>query len=214
MVFDDWSEWKRATALNLTGSLGLLIGFFSAGVRLSPDYYAYASVFALAYLNFMFLVVRPQLLEARRTKPESSMWHVLLKILRDRLFIIVLVVLQLLGVSRSAGTSARFLLYARSAYVRGLANATVSAHRLTLISVEMTFIALIWLLSAIGLWQGRSWAWWLAVVLNGLAAGISAAVQLASWHSYALDTFPTIALVFLFLPMVRNRGKKVVVNAV
>jgi uncharacterized membrane protein (DUF2068 family) len=31
----------------------------------------------------------------------------------------------------------------------------------------MAGVAVLWLLSAVGLWRSHAWAWWLALVLNG-----------------------------------------------
>jgi hypothetical protein len=71
-------------------------------------------------------------------------------------------------------------------------------------SVVMALVAGIWLASAVGIWCGRSCAWWLALVLNGLAASITAVLQLLDWHSYLLDIGAITAVVLLLLPSVRG----------
>jgi len=68
----------------------------------------------------------------------------------------------------------------------------------------MTAVAGVWLAGAIGLWCNRRWAWWLALVLNGLAASITGVLQLLDLHSYLLDVGAIAASILLLLPSVRN----------
>ena len=62
----------------------------------------------------------------------------------------------------------------------------------------------LWFLSAIGLWRTRSWAWWMALVLNALAAIVSALVQLAAMNQFLFDPLATVAVVLLLVQPVRK----------
>jgi hypothetical protein len=211
MVFDDWSARKRAVALNLIGSLSLAIYFSSADVKLPADYYAYTSVYLLAFLNFMFLVVRPRVLTARRANINGNIYHILLYSSRGKGFIVLLVLIQLAGTSQSTGASAKFFVSASSQYVRSLPNASAIGHRMFGMCVAMATVALAWLLSAIGLWLGRRWAWWLALILNGLDVLVTILVTVLlsfkkqefaiGWREIA----GLVALILLMLPALRKQ---------
>lgn len=65
MNFDQWALWKRALVLNLLGAIAVVIGFASSDAKLSLKFYVAIALITLAFLNFMFLVVRPRILAAR-----------------------------------------------------------------------------------------------------------------------------------------------------
>lgn len=203
MKFDDWSLPKRAVALNLVGTLGIGIGFLT-GTNLPPGYYAYIGVFTLAFLNFMFLAARPRIISSRA---DGSIWKAMLSLVREQPFVIALVLLQLIGTSRSASASVKFLVSSGSEYVHSLPNAASVANRMVLTCALMAVVSLIWLASAVGIWQRRSWAWWLALLLNGLAGGVSAVLQIRNRQTYLLDGFATAALILLSFPSVRRTAE-------
>jgi hypothetical protein len=206
---DDWPLWKRVSFVNVVTLIGISMGFASAQAPLSPSYCVPVAVLAGALMNVMFLVVRPQIIKARREGLlPPTVWVALWSVVRERPVIILIVVLQMIGTSRSLTTAAIFIQSSRSSYARSLPSASMIATRMIAMSFLMTTVAAIWLLSAIGLWKGWRWSWWLAVVLNGLAAGTSMALQLLIRTEYLLDAVSTIALVLLFLPVVRTRYGK------
>ena len=68
----------------------------------------------------------------------------------------------------------------------------------------MAVISAIWMLGAIGLWLRRSWAWWLALAMNGLAAAVTLALQIARRDTFLLDPLAIAAVVLLLLPAVKK----------
>jgi len=65
MNFDQWALWKRALVINVLGTIGVVIGFASSDAKLSRNFDVAIALILLAFLNFMFLVVRPRILAAR-----------------------------------------------------------------------------------------------------------------------------------------------------
>jgi uncharacterized membrane protein (DUF2068 family) len=212
MSFDRWPLWKRALVANAIAASGVILGFASSGAKLSPEYSVPIAVYTFAFIDFMFLAVRPRIMADRAIgTPKPTLSGIALDIVRERRFIVVLVVIQLLAVSRAATSAAKFIKWSHSSYVHSLSNASTIAPRMVAMSGVMAGVALIWLLSAIGLWRRRSWAWWLALVLNGLATGISLILQLLRWGTYLLDAPASIAVVLLLLPRVRTEFRSTLV---
>lgn len=203
MSVDEWALWKRALLLNAAGVTGAAISLATAEPRVM-QYGAGATVFALAFINFVFFVVRPRLATARKTTEDVTALDMLFKVVREQPLIFALVLLLLIGASKAEATAVVYAQTSNSTYVRGLPNATTIAHRAIAMSVAMGCIGLLWAIGAVGLWARRNWAWWLSLVLNGLAAGLTILLQLFTWHSYVLDVFATAAVVLLVLPSVRH----------
>lgn len=203
MSINEWPLWKRALLLNAAGVAGAAISLATTEPRLIR-YGAGATVFALAFINFMFFVVGPRLRTARKTGEDVTAMDVFFKVVREQPLIFALVVLLLVGASKSEATAVVFAQASNSTYVRGLPNATTIAHRAIAMSVAMGCIGLLWATGALGLWARRNWAWWLSLVLNGLAAGVTILLQLFTWHSYVLDSFATAAVVLLLVPRLRH----------
>ena len=67
----------------------------------------------------------------------------------------------------------------------------------------MAAVAALWLLAAVGLWRGDSWAWWLALILNGLAAAVTIALQLMKRDEFLLDPLAIAAVALLLYRPVR-----------
>jgi hypothetical protein len=202
MTFDQWDTWKRALVVNALGIVGAGFGFSSSETKLSPKYEIPIVVFVLAFLNLMFLVVRPRILAARAGGRVVAAFPLFIEVVRERPLIVCLVVLQLFGISRSATAAATFLQVASGERLRSLSN--TSGFWMVICSSVMTAVAGVWLAGAIGLWCNRRWAWWLALVLNGLAASITGVLQLLDLHSYLLDVGAIAASILLLLPSVRN----------
>ena len=137
-------------------------------------------------------------------KPRVAVLPLLVGLVRERPLVAFLVVLQLFGTSQSATAAVTFFQVSRGEYIRSLPNASTLEFRTLAISGAMAIVASLWLAGAVGLWNGRSWAWWLALVLNGLAASVTIVLQLLALHSYLLDAGAIVAVVLLVLPTVRN----------
>jgi hypothetical protein len=86
--------------------------------------------------------------------------------------------------------------------------------RLISSSVLMASVAVLWLLVAIGLWRIHSWAWWLALALNGMAATFGMVLQFFKLDLSLLGLFAIAAVLLLLLRPVRAefRGSKPEVN--
>ena len=208
MNFDRWAVWKRAFIVNALGVVGVALGFASSGVKLSPRYSVPIAVFALAFLNLMFLILRPGAVAAKAGgKPKTAALPLLVDVVRERPLIVLLVILQLIAVSRSATASFTFL---GLASFRSLLGPSDLGFWMTVYSGVMMLVAGIWLTSAVGIWCRRSWAWWLALILNSLAAGITAVLQLLDVHSYIIDIGAITAFVLLLLPAVRSGNGDIV----
>ena len=205
MNFDQWSVWKRACIVNALGAIGVALGFASSGAKLSPTYSVPIAVFTLALLNLMFLILRPRIVATRAEgKPNATALSMLGDVVRKRPLIVLLVLLQLIAVSRSATASVTFF---ELADFRSLLDPSNLTFWTTVYSAAMMVVAGIWLASAIGIWCRRSWAWWLALVLNGIAASTTAVLQLVDWHSYVIDIGAIVAFVLLLLPAVRTGNR-------
>jgi uncharacterized membrane protein (DUF2068 family) len=205
LTFDQWPAWRRALTLNTLAVAGISISL-ATGAKLSPKYNVPVVVFTLALLNFLFLGVRPRIVAARAigASPIDALGATA-NVVRERPLVMVLVILQVIGVSRAARTVVTLIQVANGDYVRGLPNASSAASRLVATSGLMAAVAAVWLLSAVGLWGNKRWAWWLAFVLNSLAASVSGLLQLTNLHSYLFDAVSTVAVVLLLLPIVRQR---------
>jgi len=209
MNFDHWPLWKRVLVLNMAGVVGAVIGYASISTRVPPHYVVRPAVFFLAFANLMALVVRPRVLAARTPGgPGVTTPQILLTVLRERPIVLVLILLLLAGSSRSLATAVQFGELSRSTYVRGMPNASTLVIRMFAISIVMTVVSAAWFAAAGGLWAYRSWAWWLALVLNGLAAAISDIVQIFT-RTYVFDAFATAAVILLLLPQVRVGNRKI-----
>lgn len=196
--------WQRAALTNATAGIGVYIGFASSAVRLSVNADAYIAVFGMAMVNLMILVVGPRF-HAQKAAGATALnpWRVVYEVLAERPFITVLLILQLIGASQSAATTVVLMQAAASNYVHGLPNAQPMTVRLIGVSVLMAGVALLWLLGAVGLWQSHPWAWWLVLVLNGLAATVAGALQVLRLDEFLVDLPATAAVVLLLLRPVR-----------
>jgi len=212
---DQWPFWERAVFMNVIATVGVYIGFASSGNKLSVFLEMRIAVFTIAFMNLMFLVIRPRI-NARKgaggTVPNP--WSVVYEVLAERPFVTALLVLQLWGAARAAAATVVMMQASASDYVRSLPNAHSMMLRLIGSSVLMASVAVLWLLAAIGLWQIYSWAWWLALALNGLAATIGMVIQFFKLDLSLLDLVAIAAVLLLLLRPVRAefRGSKPEVN--
>jgi len=218
MAFDDWPLWKRALTLNMVGVVGVAIGFASSDVKLSPKFCVPIAVFSLALLNFLFLSVRPQMLAAKAVGQPGTFLQVFVRVVRERPLMLLLLMNQLVGVSQLLTVVTTLIQLLVGGRIHGLPNAsTVNLRMIPVSAFVMTAVAAIWLISAIGLWRGRSWAWWLAMFLNGLAVVVSVGVELLALlvvkqHRFSFgwrEITATAACILLLLPVVRNDVRRV-----
>ncbi|HZU43373.1 MAG TPA: hypothetical protein VE994_11915 [Terriglobales bacterium] len=201
---NDWPRWQVAVLVNASAVTGIALSLVSADAK-GLQYGAGAGVFIIAFVNFMFFVVRLNVLAARTGgAAKVPVMPVLLRVIREQPLVLFIAVLLLVGSLRSAVAAVSFAHWSGSAYVHGLPIASVVAPRMVAISVMMTGVALLWFIGAVGLWARRRWAWLRALVLNGLSAGLSAILQVLNWRTYLLDIFATAALILLLLPRVRR----------
>lgn len=170
-------RWERVLLLNGGAAIGIAVALASTDAN-GLQYVARAGVFILAFLNFMFFVVQPRALASRTAaRPSLTTLEVFVRVIREQPFILVIAVLLLIGSSRSSAAAVGFAHWSGSAYVRGLPNSSVVIPRMIAMSAVMTGIALLWFVNAVGVWARRPWAWWLALGLKGLSAGISVVLQ-------------------------------------
>lgn len=202
---DQWSIWLWTLFTNVIAALGIYLGFLSSSVKLSSGAQVYVAVPTVVFLNLIFLVVRPRIREARAAGQSApSAIGVLSRVLTERPLLTALCILQLVGASRSTASTMQILQASTSSYVRNLPNSESMVLRLTMSSMLMGSVALLWFLSVIGLWIERSWAWWLALVLNSLAAVVSGIIQLLKPREFLVDPWATLAVVLLLLRSVRR----------
>jgi hypothetical protein len=202
---DLWPVWQWVLFTNAVAAMGVYFGFGSSGVKLSGDLRVYIAVPTVVFLNLIFLVVRPRIVADRTAgRTGSSAIGVLYRVLAERPLLTALCILQLVGASRAAAATIQILQASTSGYVRSLPNSESAALRLTASSILMGSVALLWFLGAVGLWLRRSWAWWLALVLNSLATVVSGIVQLARLDERLFDIWAILAVVLLLLRPIRN----------
>jgi hypothetical protein len=200
---DKWTLWQWALFTNAVGAIGICLGFLS-GQKLPADLRVYIAVPVIVLLNLLFLVVRPRIAVARAAGKSPNVISVLYEVLAERPILTLICGLQLLGAGRSTATTLQLIQTLTTAYVRSLPNSQSVAQRLILASILMGIVALLWWLGAIGLWAGRKWAWWLALILNALAATASGVIQLLKLNEWLFDPWATTAVVLLLLESVRQ----------
>lgn len=195
---NQWTLWQWVLFTNVVGAIGVYVGFATSRVKLSSDVEVYIAVPTIAFLNLMFLVVRPRMVAERTAgRRGPSPMGLLYAALAERPLLSALCILQLKAASRATATTIQMAQVSIGAYVRSLPNSESIAWRMKAFSVLMGGVAFLWFLGAIGLWLRRSWAWWLALVLNGLSAAVCAALQIVRVDQWLFDIWATLAVVLL-----------------
>lgn len=200
---DKRSLWKWALLTNVLGAIGISLGFAS-GAKLSADLRVYIAVPAIVFLNLMFLVVRPRIVLARTLGKSPNALNVLYEVLTERPILTLVCGLQLIGATRSTATTVKILQMSTTAYVQRLPNSQSIGLHLIWAPILMGLVALLWWLAAIGLWIRYKWAWWLALILNGLAATTTGIIQLLKLNEWLFDLWATTAVVLLLLRSIRR----------
>lgn len=207
---------KLAIVVNVAAVCGVFIGFWQSSQALSAEATSRTAVFLLAFVNLMFFVIRPRIKsisagDGIRPHPLRETWHVF----SERPIVTALVFVQVWAVARVLGSIILMLRTYNSEYVRSLPNIQSVRSRLILVSVCLAAVGVLWLLSAIGLWQTRNWAWWLALCLNGLASLITIVLQLLKRDQFLIDLLATGAVLLLLSSPTRKifKGSGVAVAA-
>jgi hypothetical protein len=202
---DQWPLWGRATLWNVCCAGGIFLGFASSAGHLSAKLEAGIAVSAAALMNVMFLSVRPRILAEKADGKAANVWRIAYRVLTERPLILALVILQLIVVARCTAATIVLARTSMGAYVASLPNAHHVTQRLIGGSVSIAFVTALWTCGAVGLWRNRRWAWWLALILNGLAATVAAIFQVLLLDQFQLDVPATVAVVLLLLPAIRKR---------
>jgi len=218
MSFDVWPLWKRTVAVNIVCVAGVAIGFASSDVKLSPAYCVPIGVFTLALLNFLLLVVRPQVVMSRQHGDGLDFWVAFVAVVRERPLMLLLLINQLIGASALLiPATILFRLLIGGGIHQLPSKSSINVRMLPVSASVLTAVAAIWILSAIGLWRCRSWAWWTAILLNGLAIVVSVSLDLLALAVLKQHTFSfgwrevteTTACILLLLPVVRDEFRRV-----
>ena len=199
---DKWPLWKWALFTNAVVAIGICLGFLS-GTKLPADLRVYIAAPVFVFSNLMFLSARPRMAVARIAGKSPNAASVLYELLTKRPILTLVCGVQLVGATRSTATTVQILQTVTTAQVQNLPNSQSILQRLIVASMLMGLVALLWWLGAVGLWIGRKWGWWLALILNALAAATSGIIQLLKLHEWLFDPWATAAVVLLLLRPMR-----------
>lgn len=204
-----WPLWQRAIFWNATSAVGVCIGLAWSRGKTSVSAEVYVVVFTMALINLMFLVAVPRIHVQKATGiAAADLWSVLYQVLAERPLITVLLVLQLIGVSRGIATAIELFQAAGSDYVRALPNAHSMNLRLIGASMLLAGVAALWLSGAIGLWRSRPWAWWMVLVLNGMTVTVTGVLQVMRLDRFLFDIPATAVVVLLLLRPVKMEFRR------
>jgi uncharacterized membrane protein (DUF2068 family) len=209
--FDQWPFIYRALFTNAIAWTGVFIGLAFTDVKASARIQVYVAVFVIAFINLMFLAVRPHM-AARRAigAAASNPYGALYEILKERPLITALCIFQLLGACRATATTIQIIQTTRGDYVRSLPNTGAVTARMEWASVVMIADSALWFASAIGLWRTRSWAWWVALVLNALSAIVALVLQFAAPNQFLFDPLAMAVVIILVIQPVRRRFRSAI----
>lgn len=185
----------RAVWLNCAAVAGIVIGLWSTPQSLSDEATSRIAVFSLAVVNLLFLVAQPRLAQLS-TDGRSTIITEAWAAIAERPLTAVLVAMQLWGVARGIGTSIAL----GKAYATPEAVARNLQGKVLLACALLSAVAVLWLVAAVGLWLTRTGAWWLALALNGLAAGVTTFIQLLKRDTFLIDPISVAMVVLLLLP--------------
>ncbi len=189
---------SKALGLNCAMIGGIILGLWSARQSLSGQVIGRLVVFSLAFFNLLFLVASPRLVQ-RSADTQSNIYIEAWGAITERPLISALVLMQLWGVARCLGTAIGF----GRAYASPQAISQNVQGRMSVACAVFVLEGLLWLAGAVGIWRTSPWTWWLAIVLNGLAAGTTIAIQLFKVDQFLIDPVAVSMVVLLMLPSTR-----------
>jgi hypothetical protein len=200
-----WPLWQRVLFTNAVTAVGVYLGFASTGFKTSAIPAGFIAVFTMAFVNLMLLVVAPRV-HAKKTAgiAAPSPWRVLYEVLAERPFISALLILQLIRMSYATAATFIFFQGPTSHYFRDTPNLQSMTPFIYATGWFMVGVAVLWLSSAVGLWRGYLWAWWLSLILNGS----NVVPQLWNLHKFVLDPISLVAVVLLLLRQVRAEFRR------
>jgi hypothetical protein len=198
---------SRTVWLNCAAITGIVIGLWSAPHTLSDEAVGriavfFLAVFFLAVFNLLFLIAQPRLTQ-RSSDALSGLFSEAWAAIAEKPLVTVLVAAQLWAAARCIGTSIAF----GKAYATPEAIAKHLQNALLLGCALLAAVAVLWLTAAAELWRSRAWAWWLALALNGMAAGLTTFVQFSKRDEFLIDPVSGATVVLLLLPATRRRFK-------
>lgn len=195
---DELSLFK-VVGLNCAVIVGIVVGFWSSPKSLSAQMAGCVAVFFFAFFNLLFLVA-PLRLAQRSADTQSNIYREAWDAIAERPLISTLVLLQLWAVARCLGTVIGF----GRAYASPQVASQNLQGRMLLACAVFVVVGLLWLAGAVGIWRTQAWAWWPALVLNGLAAGITIVIQLFKLDQFLIDPVAVTMVVLLMLPNTRR----------
>jgi len=189
----------RVIWLNCAAIAGIVLGFSSAGHSLSAQATGRVAVFFFALFNLLLLEAQPRLAQ-RAPELRSNLYKESWAVLNEKPLITVLVIMQLWAVARCVGT---VITLSRAYSAPQVASQNLEG-RVLMLCAAMVLVGLLWLASAAGIWRKRTWAWWLALVLNGVDAGVTIVIQLFTAKQFLIDAVAVLAVALLLLPKTRS----------
>lgn len=157
------------------------------------------AVFFFALFNLLLLVA-PTRLAQRSADTRSNVYREAWDAIAKRPLVSTLVLLQLWAVARCVGTVIGF----GRAYASPQIVSQNLQGRMLLACAVFGVVGLLWLAGAVGIWRTQAWAWWLSIVLNGLAAGTTIVIQFFKLDQFLIDPVAVTMVVLLMLPNTRR----------
>jgi hypothetical protein len=205
-AFDQLRFWQRALLLNAMALIGIYLGFLSSShAELSVNIKVHIATLTLAFMNFMLPVVAPRIKSQRAAGgTRVDRWQVFYEVLNERFLISVLVIIQLLGVSRTTAAAIVFMQVYTTGYFRTMENGQIVAWRAIGFSALLGITAIFWLIGAVGLWKNQKWAWWLVLALSVASLEFKVVSIVLKLNETWLSIFSIVSILLLLLKPVRT----------
>jgi O-antigen ligase len=181
---------------------GIIVGFWSAPQLLSGQVTGTVAVAFFSWFNLLFLVAQSRVAK-RPAEARSNVYKEAWCAIAKRPLISVLVLLQLWGVARCLGS----VMTLGRAYSNPETVSQDLQGRVLLVCALLAIVGLLWLAGAAAIWKTRTWSWWLALALNGLAAGTTMLIQMFKRDEFLIDPVAVLMFVLLILPVTRRQFK-------
>jgi hypothetical protein len=188
--------------LNCAVCAGIIVGLWSAPQSVSGQVTGTVAVAFFSLFNLLFLVAQPRVAK-RPAEAGSNVYKEAWCAIAEKPLISVLVLMQLWGVGRCLGS----VITLGRAYANPQTVSQNLQGRVLLVCALLAFVGLLWLAGAAGIWKTQTWAWWLALALNGLAAGTTMLIQMFKRDEFLIDPVSVLMFVLLILPVTRRQFK-------